>query len=364
MTTSEISFDRGDRIAGVILGTAVGDALGLPREGLSRRRARRLFGEGPLRHRLIFGRGMVSDDTDHACLVGQALLDAPADAERFARSLAWRLRWWLAGLPAGVGLGTARAIFKLWCGWPPHRSGVWSAGNGPAMRGALIGACLADEPDRIASFIRASTRLTHTDPRAETGSLLIALAAAHAVKSTRSVTPETFLQIVRRAIPAGDDELAELFVWFEEELNQGKSPADFADTLGLQFGVSGYIYHTVPAALYCWLRSGGNIRQAVEAAIALGGDTDTVGAIVGGLCGATCGAREIPVGWLSGLFEWPRSEIWMRELASRLAQQFCDSGICTAAGPVPLFWPGQLLRNIFFLTVVLMHGFRRVLPPY
>jgi ADP-ribosylglycohydrolase len=213
MTPSEVSFDRGDRIAGVILGTAVGDSLGLPREGLSCRRARRLFGEGPLRHRLVFGRGMVSDDTDHACLVGQALLDAPADAERFARSLAWRLRWWLAGLPAGVGLGTARAIFKLWCGWPPHCSGVWSAGNGP----------------------------------------LIALAAAHAVKSTTVVMPETFLQIVRHAIPAGDDELAELFVWFEEELNQGKSPADFADTLGLQFGVSGYIYHTVPAALYCWL---------------------------------------------------------------------------------------------------------------
>src|SRR5262245_5586296 len=167
MTSSDISIDRCDRIAGVILGTAVGDALGLPREGLSRRRARRLFGDGPLRHRLVFGCGMVSDDTDHGCLVGQALLEAPMDAGKFARSLARRLRWWLAGLPAGVGLGTARAIFKLWCGWPPERSGVWSAGNGPAMRAALIGACLANDPEKITNFIRASTRLTHTDPRAE-----------------------------------------------------------------------------------------------------------------------------------------------------------------------------------------------------
>ncbi len=57
-----------DRIAGVLLGTAVGDAIELPREGLSRRRAERLFGPPPLTHRFIFGRGMGSDDTEHACM--------------------------------------------------------------------------------------------------------------------------------------------------------------------------------------------------------------------------------------------------------------------------------------------------------
>jgi ADP-ribosylglycohydrolase len=85
--------DRADRLAGVVLGTAVGDALGTPREGLSRRRARRLFGDPPLRHRFLFGRGMVSDDTEHTCLVGQALLRTPDDVTAFARSLAWRLRF-------------------------------------------------------------------------------------------------------------------------------------------------------------------------------------------------------------------------------------------------------------------------------
>ena len=61
-------------LSGVIVGTAVGDAIGLPREALSRRRANRLFGAPPLRHRLMFGRGMISDDTEHTCMVGQALL--------------------------------------------------------------------------------------------------------------------------------------------------------------------------------------------------------------------------------------------------------------------------------------------------
>src|SRR5215210_6247113 len=95
--------NRSDRIAGAILGTAVGDALGLPREGLSRSRGRKQFGGPPLCHQFVFGRGMVSDDTEHTCMVGQALLRAPNDPERFARALSWRLRLWLLGLPAGIG---------------------------------------------------------------------------------------------------------------------------------------------------------------------------------------------------------------------------------------------------------------------
>jgi ADP-ribosyl-[dinitrogen reductase] hydrolase len=43
------SRDSIDQIAGAILGTAVGDALGLPREGMSRSRARKIFGDPPLR---------------------------------------------------------------------------------------------------------------------------------------------------------------------------------------------------------------------------------------------------------------------------------------------------------------------------
>src|SRR5579872_1283658 len=199
-----------DRICGVILGTAVGDALGLPREGLSRRRAALIFGDGPLQHRLVFDRGMVSDDTEHTCLVGQALLDS-SDAEEFARALAWRLRWWLLGLPAGVGLGTARAIVKLWCGFPPLHSGVWSAGNGPAMRAALLGICLAGESQRIRQYVRASTRMTHADPRAETGALLVALAAAHgAASSVGQFNRAGYLDCFHEVIPEADDELREI----------------------------------------------------------------------------------------------------------------------------------------------------------
>ena len=72
---------RQECIEGVLLGTLVGDALGLPREGLSRERGLKCFGGPPLRHQLLLGHGMGSDDTEHACMVGQALLAQPRDRQ-------------------------------------------------------------------------------------------------------------------------------------------------------------------------------------------------------------------------------------------------------------------------------------------
>ena len=60
------------RLRGLLVGTAVGDALGLPAEGLSRQRVHRLY-RGRWRHRLLFGRGMISDDTEHTLFVAQSL---------------------------------------------------------------------------------------------------------------------------------------------------------------------------------------------------------------------------------------------------------------------------------------------------
>ncbi len=86
---------------------------------------------------------MVSDDTDHTVFVAQSLLAHPDSPERFAGRLAWCLRLWLLTLPAGVGFATLRSILRLWIGMSPSRSGVYSAGNGPAMRAAPIGAFFA-----------------------------------------------------------------------------------------------------------------------------------------------------------------------------------------------------------------------------
>ena len=86
-------MNHAEAILGSILGCAVGDAIGLPYEALPKRRGVRLLGE-PDRHRFLFGRGMVSDDTEHTWMAGQALCEHPADPDGFARAFARRLRWW------------------------------------------------------------------------------------------------------------------------------------------------------------------------------------------------------------------------------------------------------------------------------
>ena len=155
---------KNDSIAGAILGCALGDAAGLPYEGLPKCRGVRLLGE-PDRFHFIIRHGMVSDDTEHTCMVAESLCECPHDAELFARCLAGRLRWWLVGVPAGVGFATLRAILRLWLGFSPQRSGVFSAGNGPAMRSAILGAAI-DDLTTLERFVRASTVITHSDPKA------------------------------------------------------------------------------------------------------------------------------------------------------------------------------------------------------
>jgi hypothetical protein len=156
-------------------------------------------------------------------------------------------------------------------------------------------------------------------------------------------------------------------------LRRGASVAEYADALGQQNGVSGYIAHTVPVALYAWLRHPDDFRAAVEAAILLGGDTDTTGAVTGALAGASLGAAAIPPEWLSACCDWPRSARWIRALAERLGgapapETSHERDVRGTAGvppaPLPLCWPALPLRNLVFLALVLGHGFRRLLPPY
>ncbi|WP_424316387.1 ADP-ribosylglycohydrolase family protein, partial [Haloferula sp.] len=120
-----MNVSSSDRMTGVLLGTMVGDALGLPAEGLRPDVIRRLGWSGKWRHRFIGSRGMGSDDTEHTIMLAQALLESGGEVSRFTRAFASELRWWLLGLPAGVGLATARAIVRLWLGFPPEKSGVF-----------------------------------------------------------------------------------------------------------------------------------------------------------------------------------------------------------------------------------------------
>lgn len=350
-----------ERIEGLLLGTAVGDAIGLPREGLSKKRADRMFGPAPLRHRFFFGKGMISDDTEHACMIARALLASQGDVDRFTKSLAWRLRFWLLGVPAGVGFATLKGILKLWLGFPPHKSGVHSAGNGPAMRCGLIGLYTKDI-NSLKKLVQASTRVTHTDIRAYEDALIIALACQYAcLRNVSDINPNELFNTLNEHIT--NEELLVALLKVKTALENYQTEDDFSTQIRQVKGISGYIIHTVAVSLFCWLKNKEDFRATVEEVILLGGDTDTTGAITGVLAGASLGSSAIPQDWIDGIMEWPRSISWMQTLSKHLADHVSGRNPKNSK-PVSLFWPGVVIRNIFFTTIVLLHGLRRIFPPY
>lgn len=346
------------QVVGCLLGTAVGDALGLPYEGVSRQRAPRLLGK-PDRYRFLLRYGMVSDGTEHSCMVAQSLIASGGNAGVFAKDLGTRFRWWFASMPAGLGKATMRACVKLWCGVSPQRSGVFSAGNGPAMRSAILGvAC--DDLDRTTELVSVSARMTHSDPKAEFGAIAVALAARHACEYSE-VDGAIYLEQLGSVIGTDGSELISLLNGVLQSVDSAETTAEYALKNGHERGVSGYTYHTVPVVVHAWLSHPRDFRAAVVSCIECGGDADTTAAIVGGIVGAATGEAGIPVEWISGIKEWPRSVSWIRRLSSQVHNSTVDG--CNQSPPRLNFF-ASLLRNVVFFVVVLLHGLRRLLPPY
>jgi ADP-ribosylglycohydrolase len=351
-------------LQGSLLGLAVGDALGLAGEGLSRQRLARMYPDLS-RYHFLFGRGMCSDDTEHACMCLQAWIAAqrPGQAEphlAFARNLGWRLRGWLIALPAGVGLATGRAIIKLWLGWPTHRSGIFSAGNGAAMRAPVLGVLLGHDAAQLRTWVRSSSLLTHRDPLAIDGAL-VAAQAAHLSASGKPLPIGPTINALIALLPDAQSAMAQALRDVGRSVLQGESTAAFAAVIGCADGVSGYVMHTIPVVVHAWLSHPEDFAAALQTAIACGGDTDTVAAILGGIVGARVGVQGIPTAWLERLVEWPRSPHWMTRLASHAGAVALGA---ERPAPLALNVPALVLRNLVFLVVVLCHGFRRLLPPY
>jgi ADP-ribosylglycohydrolase len=126
----------------------------------------------------------------------------------------------------------------------------------------------------------------------------------------------------------------------------------FADSFGRKPGfVSGFAPDSAAVALFAWLRHRGDFRATIESAVKAGGDTDTVAFLAGSLAGIDAGREGMPAEWITGLRDWPIHPSSIQRLG-------------TAAAPCYPVWPTSLIRNFLFLLIVLIHGFRRLLPPY
>ena len=348
-----------ESIVGCLLGTMVGDALGLPYEGLSGERIQQ-FVLLVQDHNFICGKGAISDDTEVACMVAQSLIVSGGEEKTFLTAFAWRLRFWLLGLPVSISLATLAAITRLWLGISPHRSGVDSAANEPATRSAIIGVCHGSQPQQMLSLVKASTKITHSDPKAEYGAIAVAVAANLAAHQS-SVSPEDYYQSLQSCLDTEAEEFLSLIRLVCESVERKETGAVFAHRIGNGKSISSYTYVTIPVVLQIWLRYQHDYFGGIKEIISLGGDTDTTAAILGGIIGARVGKAGIPRRWIKHIWDFPRSPQWIEQLGIRLAKT-CTQQVKQPALPLAIYL--LPLRNLLFLAIALVHNVRRLLPPY
>ena len=330
----------------VIIGTAVGDTIGLPMEGMKPAKIAKLGWCNPLRQRFLFGTGMWSDDTDHTLHLIDALNLSGGDPEQFRKIFSRRLQFWLSTLPPGVGLATLKSIIKQALGF--RKTGIFSAGNGPVMRAAALGVFYPESQEQRQLLNAIHTELTHSDPKAlEASELIVEIAATFTRGETRFELSKMvkkhsteWQNLIHAAQSSAQDEVST-----EEAMERMK--------INPKKGVSGYSYHTVPAVIYVGLKNDWDFRQTITEIIALGGDTDSTAAIAGALC-ALHPRAEIPDAWQSQIKELPVSLKTLRKKCSTSDQatRFIN----------PILWPIYLLRNLIQFAIVIVHIVLRAFP--
>lgn len=298
------THDENDRARGALLGTFVGDALGMPFEGAPP-------SEVPERLEMVdarLGRGTYTDDTQMMIALAESLIDrGRVEEEHLARAF-------LDAYDAdrGYGGGTRR-VLELWAAGTPVAAaagrifrGAGSRGNGAAMRIAPVAVRFAGDPARMRAEAARSARLTHAHPVGIDAAVVQADAIGAAMRG------EGILEAARTV--ADSEEMQAGLLEVAALLSAPAEPREVA----IRLGNSSDARESVCAAVYVALAHP-DFEQAVGFAVGLGGDTDTVAAMTGAIVGARDGAQSIPVRWLDALEDGDRGRSHVKRLAARLA---------------------------------------------
>jgi ADP-ribosyl-[dinitrogen reductase] hydrolase len=291
--------------------------------------------------------GFVSDDTEQSALVAQSLARAGDDLDTCVAAFRRAMLGWFLRLPWGIGLGTLRACLRIALGM--RRSGVASAGNGAAMRAAIIGAFFADDEPRRRQWVDILSRVTHTDDRAVEGARFVAEVAAICVRGGRVRVGLSETIRAGRAV-VENEELGRAIDLALSLVVRGVPLADAA----LLLGNTGYVVHSVALAAFCFARFGDDRIDAIAAAVQAGGDTDSNAAIVGAWIGARRGEEGLPRQLVDAIHDGPFGRTHLRALADDLVS-------ASASGHSARFsWPVALLRNVALFPVALVQAMRAV----
>lgn len=281
----------------ILLGLAVGDALGAPYEfrkpgqGLPQSAAElEMNGGGP------WEPGEWTDNTAMALCLAESILATRADKQLFSEDdLVSRYVEWAAGKPKDIGItcrtvlkGATSAAVARRRAYDLHQRTGKTAGNGTVMRCAPIAVAAADEQQALRAA-RADATLTHFDTAAAWASAALVAALRH---------PQQMLTTAMRQVE-GDARLAAALslVAARDEEGLRKLAADADGTAWATLAVGLWAAEVID-----------DYADGVAFAISLGGDAGTNAAVAGALLGARHGAEAIPGRWLEGLRERERIE--------------------------------------------------------
>jgi ADP-ribosyl-[dinitrogen reductase] hydrolase len=293
-----------DRYRGVLVASAVGDALGATLEFMSRDEIARQHGQ--LREIVGGGwlklpKGEVTDDTQMALCIARSLAERGAfDAD----DIATRFVEWYRSNPPDIGNTTRDALARLAAGVPWQEAGQQThermrprdASNGSVMRCAPVALFARADPAANARFSADSSRITHANPLCVAGCITLNAAVAALLDDPASNPLDA-------AVAATDNETI---------LDALRAvPAQTAETLD----AGGYVLATLTSSLWA-VMTHESLEEAIVAAVNLGDDADTTGAVAGALAGARWGYAAIPDRWLDVL----RGREELESLADRLLE--------------------------------------------
>jgi ADP-ribosylglycohydrolase len=331
------------RVVGAMMGLAAGDALGGPVEFEPRaaREAdpvRGMRGGGTWK----LAPGTWSDDASLALCLAESIVRKGFDPEDSGRrGLAWLDEglWSSRGEAFGVGGATRRALDRIRSGMPAILAGGRGEndnGNGSLMRilPASIWLGRLPEPARFRA-IAAFSSTTHGHPRSILGCWLHCLVSGKLLEGAApSAAYDAAMSEARSllsALPASARAEAGAF----SRVLGGELPSLSSRAVR----GSGYVVHCLEAALWC-LTTTGDFASCVLAAVNLGEDSDTTGAVAGGLAGLAYGRDAIPADWAAVLARLPEIEALAGDLAD----------LALAPAPLPRsYWvlPGKLLAGAY-----------------
>jgi ADP-ribosylglycohydrolase len=298
-----------DRAAGALWGLAVGDALGMPTQLLSRQQIRDRFGDlddfvaGAADHLIAAGlpAGTVTDDTEQTVLLARSLEPgAHLDQQRWAATLShWEQQAAARGSLDLLGPSTRAALAALRDGVGPDESGRHGTTNGAAMRICPVGIAVdsTDLPRLVDRVVEAS-RLTHNTSVALSGAAAVAAAVSRCVDGAELAESVGFAVRAadlasRRGPRVAGASVARRVEWVVQQVATVSESA-VADLVIDLVGTSLATQESVPAAFAIAVAYADDPWQALRTAAGLGGDTDTIAAMVGAILGAAKGRNALP----------------------------------------------------------------------